>query len=329
VAETVFLTGGTGQLGASLARRLVQDGHRVRLLVRSRRHPYLADLPVEWVAGDLADERALAMGMQGCRQVYHVAGAVSHRPRDAQRLHDVNVLGTRAVLAAAARAGVGRVVHTSSTAVIGLSGSPDQVLDETAPFDPRFESNPYVRTKHLAEREVERAVAEGLDVVVVSPATIYGGGDINRTTAGVFPGLQRGRMLAAPPGGTAVVSVDDVVGGHLLAMERGRSGRRYILSNENLRYFELLNTIARVVGGPPVRWTLPAAAEWPLAAIAAVSSTLFPGLPATASVIRFSFGYRYFSAARARAELDWVPRVSFDDAVRAAWQFFVESVGAA
>lgn len=328
-AETVFLTGGTGLLGANLARRLVADGHRVRLLMRARRHPFLERLPIEWIPGDLADGPALIGGMRDCRWVYHVAGAVSYRPRDANRLYDTNVLGTRAVLAAAAQAGVARVVHTSSTAAVGLSARPEQVLDETASFDRRFERDPYMRTKHLAEREVERAVADGLDVVMVNPSTIYGGGDVNRNTSAVLPGVRRGKVLAAPPGGTAVVSVDDVVAGHLLAMERGQKGRRYILSTENLSYLELLNRIARVVGGPPVRRTIPTALEAPLAALAAVASTIVPSMAVTAPVIRFSFRYRYFSAARARAELGWAPKVPLEEALAAAWRFFVDSGGPA
>ena len=182
-----------------------------------------------------------------------------------------------------------------------------------------------MRTKHLAEQEVERAVAGGLDAVIVNPSTMYGGGDVNRNTSAVFPGLRRGTMFAAPPGGTAVVSVDDAVTGHLLAMERGQRGRRYILSSENLTYLDVLNRIARVIGGPPVRRTIPAALEGLLAAIAAVAAAVVPSLPVTRHVIRFSFRYRYFSAARARAELGWEPRVPLEEAVRAAWQFFVDS----
>lgn len=327
MAETVFVTGGTGMVGASLARRLVADGHRVRLLVRSRLHPFLRDLSFEPVYGDLGDVPALIAGMTGCRHVYHVAGAISYRPRDAKRLYDTNALGTRNVLAAAVRAGIKRVVHTSSTAAVGLSARPDQILDETAPFDRRFQNDPYAWTKHLAEEEVARAVGEGLDVVVVNPSTIYGSGDIYGNTTAIFPSLKRGRVFAAPPGGTSVVSVEDVVGGLLLAMERGQAGRRYILSAERLTYFELLNRIAELVGGPPVRRTLPVALERPLAAVAGLASLVAPGLPVTSHVIRFSFGYRYFSPARARDELGWVPKLTFDQAVQAAIQFVDASRG--
>jgi dihydroflavonol-4-reductase len=319
--ETVFVSGGTGMVGANLARRLVRDGHRVRLLVRRRLHPFLEGLSFEPIAGDLADVPALARGMAGCTQVYHVAGAVSYRARDARRLYETNVLGTRNVLAAAARAGVTRVVHTSSTAAVGLSQRPEEVLDEDAPFHPRFDADPYMRTKHLAEEEVARAVEAGLDAVVVNPSTIYGAGDVYRNTTAVLDGLKRGRMIAAPPGGNSMVSVDDVVSGLLLAMERGRRGRRYILSAERMSYREMLDRMAVLAGGRPLRWTLPAVLERPLAAAAAVVSAVAPGVPLSAHVIRFSFRYRYFSAARAERELGWTPRTSFDDAVRAALEF--------
>lgn len=321
MAETVFVTGGTGMVGANLARRLIEDGHRVRLLVRARLHPFLEHLPYQPVPGDLADLDALDAGMAGCSQAYHVAGAVSYRVRDRRRLFETNVHGTRNVLAAAARAGVKRIVHTSSTAAVGMSERPHQVLDETTPFDRRFESDPYMWTKHLAEREVVRAAEGGLDAVIVNPSTIYGSGDVYRTTSSIFRSLKDGRVFAAPPGGNSVVSVDDVVRGLLLAMERGQTGRRYILSAERLTYREMLDRVAGLIGGTPVRWTLPAVLEWPLAAVAGVASTLVPSLPLTPSVIRFSFRYRYFSSARARTELGWEPKTAFEEAVRAAWQF--------
>jgi dihydroflavonol-4-reductase len=246
---------------------------------------------------------------------------VSYLPRDRDRLHKTNVLGTRNLLTAAARAGVERVVHVSSTAAVGMSAHPHQVLDEAAPFDPRFAADPYMWSKHLAEEEVARAVGRGLDAVMVNPSTIYGSGDVYRNTTAVFPSLRRGRVLAAPPGGNSVVSVDDVVNGILLAMERGRTGRRYILSSERMTYHEMLNRMAALLGAKPIRWTLPAALERPLAAAARLVSALAPGVPLSPPVIRFSFGYRYFDAARAAAELAWVPQTSFEDAIRAALQF--------
>ncbi|MGH7536326.1 MAG: NAD-dependent epimerase/dehydratase family protein, partial [Gemmatimonadales bacterium] len=321
MAETVFVTGGTGMVGANLARRLIEDGHHVRLLVRARVHPFLDHLPYQPVSGDLADLPALIAGMAGCSQVYHVAGAVSYRARDTRRLFETNVQGTRNLLAAAARAGVKRVVHTSSTAAVGMSERPHQVLDEATPFDRRFESDPYMWTKHLAEREVARAAEEGLDAVIVNPSTIYGSGDVYRNTTAIFRSLKRGRVFAAPPGGNSVVSVDDVVRGLLLAMERGQTGRRYILSAERFTYRDMLDRMAGLIGGTPPRWTLPSALEWPLAAAAGIASTLFPSLPLSPSVIRFSFRYRYFSSAHANTELGWVPKTSFDEAVRAAWRF--------
>lgn len=317
----VFVTGGTGMVGANLARQLVAQGHCVRLLLRQRRHPFLAELPYESVPGDLDDVRALTRGMSGCRHVYHVAGLVSYRPRDRARLYETNVAGTRNVLAAAAGAGVERVLHTSSTAAVGMSRRPHDVLDESASFDRRFEADPYMWTKHLAEEEVARAVERGLDVIIVNPSTIYGGGDVYGNTSGLLPNLRRGRVLAAPPGGNSVVSVDDVVRGMLLAMERGRAGRRYILSAERMTYHDMLNRAAAVVGGRAIRWTIPTSWEHPLAAVVAAASALAPALPLSAHVVRFSFRYRYFSAARAAAELGWVPRTSFEDAVRAALRF--------
>jgi dihydroflavonol-4-reductase len=308
-------------VGANLARRLRQEGHNVRLLSRGRQHPLLSGVQAELVSGDLSDEASLARAMTGCSQLYHVAGLVSYRRSDTRRLHETNVVGTRNVLEAARKAGVRRVVHTSSTAAVGYTNSADRVLDENTHFDNRFRSDPYMWSKHLAEAEVAKAVAGGLDVVMVNPSTIYGAGDVNRNTTAVFAGLRAGKMKAAPPGGNSVVSVDDVVSGHILAMQKGTVGRRYILSSERLLYKEMFNTIARLLGGPPVQRTLPAVLRTPLALMASAASALVPGLPVSSHVIKFTFGFRYFSAARAASELGWQPRVSFEDAIRAASEF--------
>jgi dihydroflavonol-4-reductase len=325
VPETIFVTGGTGMVGANLTRRLMEEGHTVRLLTRGRQHPLLDGLAIEQVRSSLQDEETLLSAMQGCSQVYHVAGLVSYRRSDTQLLHDTNVAGTRSVLAAALRAGVKRVVHTSSTAAIGYTDSADRILDESTPFDARFRRDPYMWTKHLAESEVAAAVQRGLDVVMVNPSTIYGAGDINRNTTAIFSSLQRGRMFAAPPGGTSVVSVDDVVSGMLLAMQRGKSGRRYILSAERLSYVELFSRIAMVLNVPPVSRTLPTSFRLPFAAIASLASALVPGAPVSSQVVHFSFGYRYFTSARAESELGWRSRVTIDEAIRAAYAFMNDS----
>jgi len=242
-------------LGGALIRRLVADGVPVRALVREPA-PALAELPVELVVGDLSDGGALADAMTGCSYVFHVAGLVSYRQGDAERLYQTNVVGTHNLLGAALDARVERVVHTSSTAAVGLTDDA-RVLDESEPFDSRFRRIPYMWMKHLAEVEVDAAVASGLDVVTVNPSTILGEGDVHQNAGRLFEQLALGRIRFAPPGGNSVVSLEDVVNGHLLALQRGKQGRRYILSNENLTNRELLSRISRVLGRGEIERTLP------------------------------------------------------------------------
>ena len=308
-------------VGANLVRRLALDGARVKALVRSRSHPYLDDLDIETVQGDLETPESLEAGMTGCDRAFHIAGLVSYKPRDATRLHRVNVVGTRNLLAAARAAGLERVVHTSSTAAVGLSERP-HVLDEAAAFDRRFERIPYMWSKHLAELEVAAAIKSGLDVVMVNPSTIFGGGDVNKNTGQLIERLGAGGRQFAPPGGNAVVGVRDVVEGHLLAMEKGRSGRRYILTRENLTYSELFRRVAAALGSQIGVRTLPEWTRGPVTALTRLASWITPGLSLTPQVVFFSYRYRYFDAARAHQELGWQATQSLEDAVQDAAAFY-------
>jgi dihydroflavonol-4-reductase len=321
--KAVFVTGATGMVGRALVRRLLGQGVRVRALARaSSNSSELAASGVELVRGDLRDARALADAMRGCDRVFHVAGLVSYRRADAERMYETNVIGTRHVLWAAMEAGVERVVHTSSTAAVGLSDR-EAPLDEEARFDPELRGVPYMWMKHLAEVELLEAVKAGLDAVMVNPSTIIGSGDVHLNTGKLFKQIARGSLRFAPPGGNSVVALEDVVDGHLLAMERGATGRRYIVNGENLRQVELLTRIAHALGRPAVESVLPRWTEKPLKVAARFAE--LSGGALTPQVIFFSFRYRYFSAARARAELGWAPRMGVDAAIADAARWYAEN----
>ena len=318
--KSVFLTGGTGMVGLALARRLVEQGVRVRALTRaSSSSSELERLGVELVRGDLVEASTLALAMRGCDRAFHVAGLVSYRSADAERMYQANVIGTRHVLWAAMEAGVERVVHTSSTAAVGLSEA-NTPLDEDALFDPAFRHIPYMWMKHLAEVEVAEAVKAGLDAVMVNPSTIIGAGDVHLNTGKLFRQIARGSLRFAPPGGNSVIALEDVVDAHLLAMERGVAGRRYIVNGENLRQVELLTRIAKALGRPAIESVLPRWTEKPLRAAASVAE--LAGGALTPQVVFFSYRYRYFSAARARAELGWTPRMGVDAAIQDAARWY-------
>lgn len=318
----VLVTGASGMLGAQLARRLLEEGRRVRLLLRSPRHPLLDGLSLQEESGKLEREADVERAMRGCRTVFHVAGLVSYRRADVDALHRANVIGTRNVVQAALRCGVERLVHTSSTAAVGWSETPDRVLDEAGIGDDELRRIPYAWTKRLGEEEVLAGVREGLHAVIVNPGTIYGSGDVKRNTGGALLALKRGRLLLVPPGGQSVVAVQDAVSGHLLALERGTPGRRYILAAENVSFKELFERAARVLHVAPPRGALPPATEGIVRFVARVGEVVWPAGPLSLSACLMLYRYRYHEAARARRELDWHPAVTLEEAVADAMRFY-------
>lgn len=321
-----LVTGASGTLGANLCRRLLSEGWRVRALVRRPLdHPLLADKPLEKWQGDVTNAASLMGAAADCDVVFHVAGFISYAPRDRRKCFQVNVEGTRNVLRSAAKASVRRIVVTSSTAAVGMTGIGQPPLNESAAFERRFESNPYMATKHQAEREaLEFSDAE---VVAVNPATIFGAGDVHGNAADVFRRLAAGRLKWCPPGGTGAVSVSDCVDGHLRALERGEAGKRYILCSENVTFRELFATIADTLGAPAPRrrlppWLYPGA----YAAMRVHDAVLGwrDGVKLSRFVLDIGFQQRYFDSTRAKSELGWSPRQSLAEMVAEAAEFYRE-----
>jgi dihydroflavonol-4-reductase len=252
---TAFVTGAAGFVGANLARALLEGGWHVRALVRGDA-PSLDELAVERVHGDLFAP-ALADAMRGCDALFHVAATYSLWRRDRHAVLRANVDGTRCVLAAARAAGVPRTVHTSSVAAIGARAG-GAIADETYQCPPERLIGAYKRSKYLAELEVRQAVERGQDVVIVSPTTPVGPWDAKPTPTGdIIVRFLTGRMPAYVDTGLNVVDVRDVAAGHVLAYERGVTGERYILGNENLTLRALLDRLAAIAGRPAPRLRLP------------------------------------------------------------------------
>jgi len=261
----VLVTGGAGFVGSHLAAALVARGDRVRVLRRANSCLIaLERLPVEHAIGDILDETAVAAAVTGCELVFHVAALSSYwraRPEDVYR---VNVEGTRIVMDACVRAGVPRVVHTSSVAAVGIAqnGGP---ANEDTPFDRISATFVYADSKHRAEAEVYRAIERGLDAVIVNPAAVIGAGDHHLISSSTVVEFARRNVPAVPAGGMCVADVAAVVHGHLAAAERGRVGERYILGGENLTHRQLAEIIVGLAGRPIPRFTIPRWALGPAA----------------------------------------------------------------
>lgn len=327
-----LVTGAAGHVGANLVRHLLAQGDDVRVLV----HPGhdnrgVEGLPVERVEGDIRDEEAVRGATRGCVRVYHTAAkvsVVSASPAQVRELWEINVLGTRNVLRAALREGVARVVHTSSFSTVGFDpADPSKACSEDMPFYPFVEWMPYSRTKVLAEHEVLQAVAEGLDAVIAISTGVVGPNDFlpSRTGRAMIE-FSRGKLRAIIPGGYEAVTTDDLARGHVLAMERGRTGQRYTLSTRYVSMDEMLAMFSELTGVTKMPIALPPRL---MAAVARMitgpMTKLFPNVPQhlTPGAVFVLTMRRHADTTKAQRELGFVPG-DLASSVRAWYEFFVE-----
>jgi dihydroflavonol-4-reductase len=323
LARRALLTGGTGFVGAHVARALLERGDRVRCLVRAgSRRDNLAGLGVEWVEGDLRRPETLEGAAAGCREVYHCAADYRLWAPDPAEIYATNVEGTRHLLAAAAAAGAERVVYTSSVGALGLhpDGSP---ADETTPVALSDMIGHYKRSKFLAERLAEEAAARGEPVVIVNPSTPVGDLDIKPTPTGqmVVDFLNR-KVPAYVDTGLNLVDVRDVAQGHLLAAERGRPGEKYILGGRNLTLKEIFDLLSELTGLPSPKVRLPHAVPMAFAALATGWARL-TGRPPRVSLesVRMSKKRMFFDGGKAVRELG-MPQSPIEGALERAVAWF-------
>jgi dihydroflavonol-4-reductase len=255
---TSLVTGANGFVGSHVARMLVERGERVKILVRPQSSlKALEGLPVEKVYGDLRDPKSLERAVQGTGRVFHVAADYRLGVSNPQEIYDANVAGTRNLLEASSRAGVRRIVVTSSVATIAVNRG-DSLPNEAT--EARLEEmiGHYKRSKFQAEKEALRAAHEGMPVVVVNPTTPVGPGDWKPTPTGrIIVDFLNGRMPAYVETGLNWVPVEDVAVGHWTAAERGRVGERYILGGRNMLLKEVLDALAQISGRPSPRVRIP------------------------------------------------------------------------
>jgi dihydroflavonol-4-reductase len=302
----ILVIGATGFLGTNLVRELAGRGESVRILRRPSSNLLgLEKLPLEEVSGDLADPAALRQAMRGCRHVFHVAGGVSLGTLDRERLRRVNVGGTEAVAAAALAEGVERLVYTSSSVSIGY-GTADQPATEDSPFNLGHLRLPYVDTKKEAEEKILEQCGKGLPAVVVNPGYVFGPWDKAPKLNQLLIMAARGKLNFYFGGGLSVVDVSDVARGHVLALEKGRVGQRYILSNLNLTYREFFTRVNAFVGRPPPKFKMPYPVLLGMGYAAQGFGKLFGLKPElSAAAARLYQINHYLSSEKARQELGY------------------------
>lgn len=260
---TTLVTGATGFIGGNLARALAAGGEDVRALVRPGANELaIRDTGVKQVAGDLLDPDSLRQATAGCETVYHCAAVYSFWSRRPDDIYRANVAGTQHLLDAARQAGARRVVFTSSVSTIGLpapgGAEPDALGAEDLPPDPSHLIGHYKQSKYAAERLALAANGDDLEVVVVNPCAPVGKWDVKPTPTGRIPlDFARGRIPGYVATGMNVVDVADVAKGHILAMEHGRPGERYILGNRNLTLREVFTMLAGITGKRAPRLRFP------------------------------------------------------------------------
>ncbi len=316
---TVLVTGASGFIGGAVVRRLRAEGAAVRVLVRqsSPRDNVPADCEV--LVGDVTDRESVRRAMDGVSALFHLAADYRLWAPDPEPVMRVNVSGTEIVMREALRAGVARVVHTSSVATLDPDSAP---CTESDRLTPERAVGAYKLSKILSERLVERMVAdEGLPAVIVCPSAPLGAGDVRPTPTGrIVCEAMGGGMPAYVDTGLNVVHVEDVAAGHIAAMEVGKIGESYILGGENLTLRDLLIEISRVTGRPPPRTKLP---RWPLMPLAYANEIVahFTGSEPflNRESLRLSAKRMYFDDSKARRALGYKTRPTADavaDAVR-------------
>jgi dihydroflavonol-4-reductase len=320
----IFVTGGTGFLGVNLVRHLVDQGHRVRMLVRAEpnRLGLESDL-IEFARGDVTDGQSVLDAMRGCEQVYHLAGWVQITPWGMDTARRINIEGTRNVCAAARRLGVKRMVHTSSIAAIA-AGTMDQPSDETTPWNLKGLDIPYYITKQESERVVLDHVRQGLNAVIVNPSYLIGPWDVKLGSSRILIQLAQGKVrMIFSRGGINFVDVREAAAGHVLAMARGRTGERYFLGGQNLPYRTFCSRVAAIAGVRPPQWALPYAAMLPFAAAGSVLGRMMPMRfrDFNLSILRSGFLEHFATSRKACEELGY-HEVEVDGAVRDALEWF-------
>jgi dihydroflavonol-4-reductase len=303
---SVLVTGATGFMGRTLVARLLEEGRAVRVLER-RPSDAFEGLAVERATGDVTMPETLPAACAGAETVFNLAGVLSYDAKDEARLQAVNVDGLQNVLAAAREGGCRRVVQVSSVAAIGYTEDPARPNDEESPYPEGAWRNRYSRSKRLGEEVVQRAVAEGQDVVTVCPGFLLGPGDVNRINTFVVEEYLRGFLRTTVAGGLSSVDVRDVANGLLAAEARGVSGRRYILTSEdgNLSHRDFFALAGEVDGKRRRTFELPPPL---LIAGARLGRALRLPVPLTPEEVEAACNWWFFTPARAMDELGFRAR---------------------
>lgn len=326
--KKIVVTGGFGFLGRHLLAELGAKSPElaIRAIDLQAAPPAAPQAGVEYVGNvDIGSVDALTRAFEGADAVVHLAALVSFWSGDRDRLFRVNQLGTRNVVEASIRTRVKRLVHVSSVAAIGFTDREDEPADEELDFDwASVADKHYMLSKRASELELRNAIRAGISVSIANPGLLYGPGD--RTNLPLFRAVSEGRMPVVPPGGTNVVDVRDVAEGLRLLLLSGERKERFILGGHNLRFSEIVRTIAGVLSSNVSPRRLPRFLRAPLyATVRAIESVRSSRPSLTADHLDSSFRFRYFSSRKAAQRLGWRPQIPFERTIADAAAELVRS----
>ena len=320
----VFLTGATGFVGSHVARALAAQGADLRLLIRSSSDlRNIQELQADRVVGDLRDAASLKKALAGCDVIFHVAADYRLWVRDPDEMYRSNVEGTKAILEAARENKVRRVVYTSSVATMGFQSN-GHLATEDSPVSLGNMIGPYKRSKFMAEEIAIQAGRSGMDVVVVNPTTPVGERDIKPTPTGrIVVDFLKKKFPAYVDTGLNLVDVTECARGHIAALEKGKSGERYILGGENLTLKQILDKLAVITGLPSPRIRVPYVLALATGVVDQVVTGHIRGREprATIDAVRMGRKKMFVSSGKAERDLGW-KTVPVDDALRRAAEWF-------
>ncbi|MDY0042652.1 MAG: NAD-dependent epimerase/dehydratase family protein [Desulforhabdus sp.] len=323
---TAFVTGATGFIGGHVALALLENGWKVRALKRDNSNLLcLHANDIHWCTGDIRNFDLLCQAMAGCEAVFHVAADYRLWARVTAEVYESNVRGTENILQAALLQGVDRVIHTSSVGALGLNrdGTP---ANEMTPVRLKDMVGHYKRSKFLAERKAEGFIRQGLPVIIVNPSTPVGPGDHKPTPTGkIIVDFLNGKMPAYLNTGLNLVHVRDVARGHLLALEQGKIGQKYILGNQNLTLAEIFSLLQQISNIPAPRFRLPYRPVFCLACINEVVSRMTGAEPLIPfEGVKMANRYMFFDPSKAVLELG-LPQTPVTAALEEAVTWYMEN----
>jgi dihydroflavonol-4-reductase len=320
----VFLTGATGFVGAHVAKHLACQGAQLRLLVRPTSNlANLEGLAAETIVGDLLQPDSLRTSIRGCDALMHVAADYRLWVRDPRIMYASNVEGTRSLLRIAREEGVPRVVYTSSVATMGFKED-GTIVDETTPVSLADMVGHYKRSKFMAEQAAVEAARDGQQVIILNPTTPIGPQDIKPTPTGrIIVDFLNKRFPAYVDTGLNLVDVSEVARAHALALEKGCSGKRYILGGENLTLKQILDKMSAITGLPSPTMKVPHSVAMIFAFFDEIVTGRIRGREprATVEAVRMGKKKMFASSAKAQRELDF-RIVPVYQALRAAIEWF-------